>query len=79
MTEAFSVKRWENLVKNDPDLVMIVEGEEIRFINDAGARMYGSQPEDLVGSNLFQLITVEESDKARQRLQALSNGEEVEP
>lgn len=50
-------KRWEGLVEQDPNLVMIHIDGDIQFINPAGAQMMGaSSPEELVGKSAFDFF-----------------------
>lgn len=74
-----SEQRWENLVQNDPDLVMIVQNDTIKFMNEAGAIMYKSVPEKIIGQNLFELVKITESELAKKRLQEVKSGVKSEP
>jgi PAS domain S-box-containing protein len=74
-----SEQRWENLVKNDPDLILIVQDGFIKFVNNAGARMYGASPEKLIGKRLFDLILVDDKEAAYKRMQTVLGGEAVKP
>ncbi len=74
-----SEQRWENLVQNDPDLIMIVQQEEIKYLNKAGAKMYEAEPEDLIGKKLFEIINIENVNIAIQRMNKVQNGDCVEP
>lgn len=50
-------KRWERLVEQDPNLVMIHIDGDIQFINPAGARMMGAaSPEELLGQSVYEFI-----------------------
>ncbi|MDX1641616.1 MAG: histidine kinase dimerization/phosphoacceptor domain -containing protein [Balneolaceae bacterium] len=50
-------KRWERLVEQDPNLVMIHIDGEIQFINPAGAQMMGAKkPEELVGKSAYDFF-----------------------
>lgn len=71
--------RWENLVQNDPDLILIIQDLEIKFLNNAGARMYGAPPEYFIGKSLFEIIKVEKETIARERIAKVIKGEQVEP
>lgn len=74
-----SENRWKTLVANDPDLVMILDEMEVRFINEAGALMYGTDnPEELIGRNMFDLVEIKDTEYARSRLQQVMEGEAVE-
>lgn len=57
-------KRWERLVEQDPNLVMIHIDGEIQFINPAGAQMMGAAaPEELTGKSVYDFIYKSEYQK----------------
>lgn len=59
-------KRWERLVEQDPNLVMIHTGGEIQFINPAGAQMMGaSAPDELIGKSAYDFFHESESQIRR--------------
>lgn len=59
-------KRWERLVEQDPNLVMIHIDGEIQFINAAGAQMMGAtDPKELVGKSAYEFF--HESDYQKRR------------
>lgn len=77
-----SEKRWGDLVKNDPNLIQILEPDgTIQFINEAGAKMLGyGTPEKAIGKNYFDLVELED-DKAElssERVQKVLQGNEIE-
>lgn len=50
-------KRWERLVEQDPNLVMIHVDGEIQFINPAGANIMGAKnPDEVRGKSVFEFI-----------------------
>ncbi len=50
-------KRWEHLVEQDPNLVMIHIDGEIQFINPAGARLMGAtSPDELKGKSVYDFF-----------------------
>lgn len=50
-------KRWEQLVEQDPNLVMIHVDGEIQFINPAGAQMMGADdPKELLGKSAYEFF-----------------------
>lgn len=50
-------KRWERLVEQDPNLIMIHIDGEIQFVNPAGAQMMGAAtPEELIGKSVYEFI-----------------------
>lgn len=74
-----SEQKWINLAQNDPDLLMIIQDGKIEFLNNAGSRMYGKTPDEIIGKNLFELVSVEEQELASERLKKVLKGETVEP
>ena len=59
-------KRWEGLVDQDPNLVMIHIDGKIQFINPAGAQMMGvADPEEVVGKSAYNFF--HESDYQKRR------------
>lgn len=60
-------KRWEGLVEQDPNLVMIHVDGEIQFINPAGAQMMGaSKPDEVVGKSAYDFFHETEYQKRRE-------------
>ena len=50
-------KRWEGLVAQDPNLVMIHDNGEIQFINPSGAKIMGAEiPEDVIGKSIHDFF-----------------------
>lgn len=59
-------KRWEGLVEQDPNLVMIHINGDIQFINPAGAQMMGAnEPDELIGKSAYDFF--HESDYQKRR------------
>ncbi len=60
-------KRWEGLVEQDPNLVMIHTDGEIQFINPAGAQMMGAaNPKEVVGKSAYNFFHETEYQKRRE-------------
>lgn len=75
-----SKNRWEKLVKNDPDLIMIIVDREIKFINQAGAQILGAcSPEEIIGEDLDNLVEAEDMELVEEREEKLLDGDSVEP
>jgi PAS domain S-box-containing protein len=76
-----SEKRWGDLVKNDPNLIQILEPDgTIQFINEAGAKMLGyGTPDKAKGKNYFDLVELEDgrADLSSKRLQKVLEGDKV--
>lgn len=77
-----SEKRWEQLVRKNPGLVQIIDGDEIRFINPAGANLYGvDNADELIGRSWTDFVNFEEEDKktVRQRIDKAMSGDLTPP
>ncbi|WP_440999422.1 PAS domain-containing sensor histidine kinase [Fodinibius sp. SL11] len=75
-----SKNRWEKLVKNDPNLIMILVDREIKFINQAGAQILGaSSPEQIMGEYLNDVVLPENMDLVEEREKKLMEGDSVGP
>lgn len=69
-------RRWEQLVEQDPNLIMIhIEGE-IQFINPAGARLMGTDdPKDVIKKSALDYFQEsKQRQTARDRNNATKNG-----
>jgi PAS domain S-box-containing protein len=65
-------KRWEMLVEQDPNLIMIHENGVIRFINTSGAKMLGfERPATLRGKSIFEYLHPDQHPDIRKRLHHL--------
>jgi len=65
-------ERYRTLVDLLPDSVQVYQDGKLRFINLAGARMYGAQsPHDLIGCDFFSLFDPVVGEMLRGRLAAL--------
>ncbi|MGO4569501.1 PAS domain S-box protein [Rhizobium sp. 2YAF20] len=57
---ALSEERYRGLVEDQSELVSLASPEgELRFVNHAYARHYGRQPDEMIGSSLFDFIPEE--------------------
>lgn len=75
-----SKKRWEMLVKNDPDLIQILVDRKIMFINQAGAKIYGADStQEIIGKRAEDFIEIQNLDEVIQREQKLKKGEAITP
>lgn len=60
-------KRWEMLVEQDPNMVMIHIDGDIQFINPAGAQMLGAfAPEEVLGKSAYNFFHEGNDQKRRQ-------------
>ena len=65
-----SEERWQSLVENHPDAVLISEDGTIRYVNPAGMRLLGGERRgDIVGRSIFAFV----SDELRPTLKARKN------
>ncbi len=71
-------ERLRQLVDFLPVGLAIHDGQTIRFINPAGARMLGAQsPQELIGTPVAERIHSEDRDRAVARIRRLQKGEPV--
>ncbi|NGP75352.1 PAS domain S-box protein [Balneolaceae bacterium YR4-1] len=72
-----SEKRWQQLVQKNPGLVQIIDGDEIVFINPAGASLYGvDDVSELIGKSWTEFVQFEEDkiETVRQRISEAVEG-----
>jgi PAS domain S-box-containing protein len=70
-----SEERWEGLVKDNPNAVVLTKGEEIIFVNDAVLKLYGIDKEsEIVGHFLLEFIHPDDREKVKSRLRNLNAG-----
>ena len=64
-----SAQRWERLVNAHPEPIHVSVDGVIRYINPAGARVYGADsPDEVIGLSVYDFMADEaEHEKARQR------------
>jgi|GEM_PF-631504 len=75
-----SEERYRRLIELSPDVVLVVQGEQIVFINSTGARLLAAAgPEQIVGRALAELIHPEERELSRERILAVQAGVELSP
>lgn len=76
-----SEKRWEQLVNENPNLVQLTDEQfRIKFVNPAGARLYGEENfEGLQGYLITDLITFQEQLILKKRAKQILNGELLPP
>ncbi len=70
-----SEQRYRSLVELSPDAVMVHSDLEIVYINDAGARLFGTErPEDIVGRSVLDLIHPDYMEIVKRRLKQVTSG-----
>lgn len=75
-----SEKRWQKLVKQNPQPVQIVQDGVIVFLNQAGADYYGaSSPEEVIGKPILDFPHPDYLEKVKQRKVQLEGNNQVEP
>ncbi|MDR9410759.1 MAG: histidine kinase dimerization/phosphoacceptor domain -containing protein [Balneolaceae bacterium] len=73
-------KRWEGLVEQDPNLVMIHIDGEIQFINPAGAQMMGAaSPDEVVGKSADNFFLETEHQRRREANSTRNGKDEYSP
>jgi PAS domain S-box-containing protein len=66
-----SEQRYRNLIDLAPQTITVYVGNEIVYINDAGARLLGAESADqLIGMDVFDLVHPDFHEIVRHRLQA---------
>ncbi len=65
-----NLKRWEKLVEQDPNLIMIHVDGEVKFINSAGLEIIGAKnPDQIKGTSIYEFIKDEsQRQKAHKRV-----------
>lgn len=75
-----SEERWQQLVKQNPQPVQIVQDGTIEFINQAGAEYYGAESsDDLIGKSIMDFVHVDDKEKVLNRKKLLEQNESVQP
>lgn len=65
-------KQFRSLIENASDLITVITSDAtIRFQSPSIERLLGYRPEDLIGSNAFDLIHPEDAARAREALQKI--------
>ncbi len=65
-------QRYRGIVEDQTELICLFESDgTITFVNDAYCRYFGKKREELVGRNLFPLITEEDRESVRARIAAI--------
>ena len=70
-----SEERYRRLIAASPLAVLVIRGERVSFINDAGLRLFGAvKAEDIVGKSRFELFHPDCHDLIRERTRELEEG-----
>ena len=74
-----SEQKWQHLVEENPQPVQVTVDGVIKFINEAGARVYGAEsPGKMIGKSIFDYLHPDEEPRIRQRKEKLERGEKVD-
>lgn len=66
-------ERYKLLVENSLDTIAIFKKDKWVFVNEAGLRMFdASEPEELLGSSIFEYLLPEDHDRVRERMHNLA-------
>jgi PAS domain S-box-containing protein len=69
-TTAASFQGFRSLIENSPDAISLIDTQgEILYGSSSTTRIFGYQPEELVGQNCLQLIHPEDRDHSSRTLQ----------
>lgn len=75
-----SQQRWEQLVTQNPALILIFANDTLKYINPAGAEFFGFENgKKLVGESISELISTDNHEKIKTRVAAMIKGEQVPP
>jgi PAS domain S-box-containing protein len=75
-----SEEHWRHLVETHPDSIIIIEGAQLTYANEATAELLGVEcPADLVGREVQDFIAPEDRAKFKRRNKQLRQGREVPP
>ena len=67
-----SEERYRRLLAVLPDAILVNRGGRIVFINEQGVQLFGaSQPEDILGRSLYELVHSDFHELVRERIQHL--------
>ncbi|CAE6762255.1 PAS domain-containing protein [Nitrospira defluvii] len=67
-----SEERYRRLLAVLPDAILVNRGGRIVFINEQGLQLFGaSQPEDILGRSLYELVHADFHDLVRERIRHL--------
>ncbi len=74
-----SEERWQQLVKQNPQPVQIIQHGKIVFINKAGAEYYGAEaPEELIGKSILDFTHPDYRENILERKKSLENNQTVD-
>jgi PAS domain S-box-containing protein len=72
-------ERWQSLVEQSPDSIVVHENEKITLANPAAVRLFGAASKDeLYGRSILEFVDARYRDEARRRLEHLNRKEPVD-
>lgn len=75
-----SEQRWEQLVEKNPSLVQLTTDQSIiKYINPAGAKLYGKKREELIGKSFTDFVNFDNKQLLRERMQKAFKGDALSP
>jgi two-component system sporulation sensor kinase A len=67
---------YRDLVENSPDAVIIAYGDDILFINETGARLFGAlNKEEIQQKKVFEIVHPDFRASIKERVEIVTNGE----
>jgi two-component system, sporulation sensor kinase A len=67
---------YRDLVENSPDAVIIAYGDDILFINETGARLFGAlNKEEIQQKKIFEIVHPDFRASIKERVEIVTNGE----
>ncbi len=72
----YSEERYRNLLEHAPDAIVVHQGGPIRYINDAGVKLWGGRTrEDFIGRNILDFVHSKFRAAAQRRVGNVMSGE----
>lgn len=75
-----SEERWEQLLRQNPQPVQIVQDGKIVYINQAGREYYGAVSQsELIGKSIMDFVHTDDKEKVLERKNSLEKNQHVAP
>ena len=71
-------ERYKNLVEQSPDCIIVHKNRKIQLANESAHKLFGYGKNEMIGKDIFTLITETDRVKAMIRLEKMKAGETVE-
>ncbi len=75
-----SEERWRQLVRYHPEPILISSDATIKYINAAGARVFGADsPDDIIGRSILEFAEPAVHDTIEERISTIEDGGQTSP